>query len=178
MMRTFPIAALLGCILAGPTFAGDRLPATASYTVAFSPGHSLTSVVAVIREARETIYVAAYSFSSRSVATELLNATKRNVQVFVVADATDAGKGYSATRYLANQGVRVRLNGRYAIQHNKFMVIDGATVQTGSLNYTASAADRNAENVLIIRDAPDLARAYAVEWRRLWDEGTDLAPAY
>ena len=58
------------------------------------------------------------------------------------------------------------------------MVIDGQAVQTGSFNYTASAAGRNAENVLVVRDAPAVAAAYAAEWRRLWDEATDLAPAY
>lgn len=42
-------------------------------------------------------------------------------------------------RYLARQGVPVRIDSRYAIMHNKFMVIDGVTVQTGSFNYTRSA---------------------------------------
>lgn len=178
-MRSLSCAiGLAACLAIAPSFAGERFPPAATYTVAFSPGDSLGTVVGAIREARSTIYVAAYSFTSRPVAVELHNATQRKVQVFVIADATDAGKGYSAVRYLANQGVPVRTNARSAIQHNKFMVIDEVTVQTGSLNYTASAAQRNAENVLVIRGAPDLARAYANEWRRLWDEGTALAPAY
>ena len=94
------------------------------------------------------------------------------------ADATEAGKGYSAVRFLANERVPVRTNGRYAIQHNKFMVIDGHTVQTGSFNYTSSAAERNAENVLVVRNAPALAAQYDAEWRRLWNEGTQLSPSY
>jgi phosphatidylserine/phosphatidylglycerophosphate/cardiolipin synthase-like enzyme len=161
-----------------PARANEPFPPAASYTVAFTPGNALNAVVAAIREAKVTIYVAAYSFTSRQVATELKHAVARNVKVFVVADAADATKGYSATRYLANQGIPVRINARHAIQHNKFIVIDDATVQTGSLNYTAAAAERNAENVLVIRGVPQLARAYSDEWRRLWDGGTDLAPAY
>ena len=72
----------------------------------------------------------------------------------------------------------VRVNARYALQHNKFIVVDGAVVQTGSFNYTASAAEHNAENVLVVGNAPDLAARYGREWRRLWDEGTELPPAY
>ena len=72
----------------------------------------------------------------------------------------------------------VRLHGRYALQHNTFMVVDGATVQTGSFNYTASAGTRNAENVLVLRNAPAIAAQYTTEWQRLWHEGTDLPPAY
>lgn len=67
---------------------------------------------------------------------------------------------------------------RYAIMHNKFMVIDGKNVQTGSFNYTASAVSRNAENVLLIEDAPQLAEAYQREFNRLWDEGIPLNALY
>lgn len=173
----FCLALALACA-STPARAGEAFPPAATYTVAFSPGNALDTVVEAIREAKVTIYIAAYSFTSRVVATELRRAAQRNVKVFVVADATDATKRYSATRYLANQGIPVRINGQFAIQHNKFMVIDEATVQTGSLNYTAAAAERNAENVLVVRGAPQLARLYREQWCRLWQGGTDLAPAY
>ncbi|MGR4871132.1 phospholipase D-like domain-containing protein [Variovorax sp. LARHSF232] len=100
------------------------------------------------------------------------------MQVFVVVDAGEAAKRYSAARFLANERVPVRVNARYALQHNKFIVVDGAVVQTGSFNYTASAAGHNAENVLVVGNAPDLAARYGREWRRLWDEGTELPPGY
>ncbi|MBB9018883.1 hypothetical protein FSH73_024315, partial [Escherichia coli] len=51
-------------------------------------------------------------------------------------------------------------------------------VQTGSFNYTASAVSRNAENVLLIEDAPQLAEAYQREFNRLWDEGIPLNALY
>jgi phosphatidylserine/phosphatidylglycerophosphate/cardiolipin synthase-like enzyme len=95
-----------------------------------------------------------------------------------VVDAGEAAKAYSAARFLANERVPVRANARHALQHNKFIVADGTAVQTGSFNYTSSAAERNAENVLVVRNAPALAAQYGAEWRRLWDEGTELPPAY
>jgi phosphatidylserine/phosphatidylglycerophosphate/cardiolipin synthase-like enzyme len=153
-------------------------PAMPSYSAAFTPGNALPLVLETIRTAKSTLLVAAYSFTSRPVATALRAAQRRGVQVFVVVDAGEAAKGYSAARFLANERVPVRTNARYALQHNKFIVADGTIVQTGSFNYTASAAERNAENVLVISNAPDLAALYGREWRRLWDEGTELPPAY
>lgn len=79
---------------------------------------------------------------------------------------------------ICNMPCQDRMDARYALQHNKFMVVDATTVQTGSFNYTSAAAERNAENVLIVSHAPTLAALYTREWRRLWDEGTDLSPAY
>jgi len=41
------------------------------------------------------------------------------------------------------------------------MVIDAATILTGSFNFTKAAEERNAENLLVIKDAPELVNAYA-----------------
>jgi phosphatidylserine/phosphatidylglycerophosphate/cardiolipin synthase-like enzyme len=50
------------------------------------------------------------------------------------------------------------------------MIVDAGTrdpaVITGSLNWTAGAQRRNAENVLVLRRNRDLARAYEANWRR------------
>ena len=112
------------------------------------------------------------------MAVALRDAHRRGVQVFVVIDAGEAAKSYSAGRFLANERVPVRTNARYTLQHNKFIVADGTVVQTGSFNYTAAAAERNAENVLVVGNAPALGAQYTREWRRLWDEGVDLPPTY
>lgn len=161
------------------TSAAQRPPSSAAeISAAFTPGEALPLVLDTIRGARDTLFVAAYSFTSKPVATALRDAQRRGVKVFVVIDAGEATKGYSAAQFLANEEVPVRTNARYALQHNKFIVADGTTVQTGSFNYTASAASRNAENVLVVRNAPALGAQYALEWRRLWDEGVVLSPAY
>jgi phosphatidylserine/phosphatidylglycerophosphate/cardiolipin synthase-like enzyme len=168
----------LACAL--PVHAAEfALPASAHAEVAFSPeGKALDVLLKEVGSARRSIRVAAYLFTSKPIATALVSATERGVDVRVVADAAENRKRFTAVKYLANAGVPVRLNDRYGIHHHKFMVIDGRDVQTGSFNYTASAATRNAENILIVRGAPELAKAYAKEWQRLWDEAVPLAPAY
>ncbi|AOZ48861.1 endonuclease [Chromobacterium vaccinii] len=172
-------ALLLVGALAAPFSIAAPLPAGADYEVGFSPNAGgLVLVLQGIDGAKSSILVAAYSFTSKPIAESLLNAHKRGVKVQVVADEKSNRKGYSAAQFLANQGVPVRLNGNYAIFHHKFMVIDGQNVETGSFNYSAAAANRNAENVLLLRNVKPLANKYAAEWTRLWDEATPLPKAY
>ena len=46
------------------------------------------------------------------------------------------------------------------------MVLDGVDVITGSFNFTKAAQERNAENVLVIKQEPQLAKAYTDNWKR------------
>jgi phosphatidylserine/phosphatidylglycerophosphate/cardiolipin synthase-like enzyme len=150
-----------------------------SYELGFSPkGESLQVVLNGISSAKESILVAAYSFTSKPVSEALLDAHKRRVKVAVVADQKGNSGRYTAVNFLANQGVPVRLNGNYAIMHHKFMVIDGTAIQIGSFNYSSAAVDKNAENVLLLKDVSGIASRYAEEWNRLWDEGIDVKKNY
>jgi len=51
--------------------------------------------------------------------------------------------------------------------HDKFAVVDGAAVWTGSMNYTFSDAYRNDNNVIAIQ-SPALARIYTQEFEKLF----------
>lgn len=158
-------------------------PATAAdVAVAFSPGiGDLTAEALVlegIRDARSSIVVAAYSFTSRPIAQALIEARKRGVDVRLVADQSSRVIQYNGPQSLADAGIPVRLSTAYAAMHDKFMVIDGVSVQTGSFNYTQAAAERNAENVLYIRNHPLLAQEFQSEWLRLWDRAAPLAARY
>jgi len=143
---------------------------------AFSPhGGSLALVLKSVQNAKQTIRIAAYSFTSKPISQALIDAHRRGVDVKVIADAK-SNKHY--TTFLAHQGIPVRVNDHYAVMHNTFMVIDGRHVQTGSFSYTGAAADKNAENVLVVRDCHDLASHYVEEWHRLWEEGEALKKGY
>lgn len=149
-----------------------------SVQAGFSPGDAESLVIQAINQAHRSIRVAAYSFTSRPIARALLDAHRRGVDVKVVMDKSQRTERYSSARFLANVGIPVRIDARYAIMHNKFLVIDGQTVETGSFNYTYAAARRNAENVLIVRGDHALAAVYDREWNRLWNESTGYAARY
>ena len=97
--------------------------------------------------------------------------------VKVVVDKSNATDRYTAATFLANQGVPVRVDYRYAILHDKFIVVDGQLVETGSFNFTASAESKNAENVIVLHDAA-VAQRYGQEWDRLWAESEVMQPRY
>jgi phosphatidylserine/phosphatidylglycerophosphate/cardiolipin synthase-like enzyme len=56
------------------------------------------------------------------------------------------------------------IDAQHAISRNKVMIIDGETVLTGSFNFTKAAQEKNAENLLMIRD-PALAALYTQNWQ-------------
>ncbi|CFQ21966.1 putative phospholipase D [Yersinia enterocolitica] len=98
----------------------------------------------------------------KPIAVALIAAKNRGVKVRVVADMKANQDKYTVVNFLANQEVAVKLNHRYAIMHNKYMVVDGHNVQTGSFNYTSSAAKRNAENVILFKNAPAMRASMIV----------------
>jgi len=98
---------------------------------------------------------------------------KRGIDVRVVVDKSNATARYTAATFLANQGVPVRVDYRYAIMHDKFMVVDGDEVETGSFNFTAAAEKSNAENVIVLHD-PAVAQRYGQEWDQLWAESEEM----
>lgn len=174
-------SALLSGKVAPPKHAAQASAPSAQHgelEVAFSPGGAEGLVLREITGARTSIDLAAYSFTSTSVAKALVDAHKRGVRVRAVLDKSQLSERYTGATFLANAGIEVRINSRYAIMHNKFMVLDGVAVQTGSFNYTKAAAEKNAENIVVIRNNDAVASAYAKEWQRLWNESEPLAARY
>ena len=53
----------------------------------------------------------------------------------------------------------------HAIAHNKIMIIDQATIITGSFNFTKEAEERNAENLLVIKGDPGLVKKYFANFK-------------
>lgn len=134
--------------------------------VCFTPGDDCTGVVvAQIAAAKRAVLVQAYSFTSPDIAQALVDAHKRGVSVVAVLDKSQRTERYSGADFLANQGVEVQIDAAHAIAHNKVMVLDGERVITGSFNFTKSAQERNAENLLVLRDR-DLVARYLANWQR------------
>jgi len=143
--------------------------AQSSITVGFSRGHPSAKEVALqaISEAKESLFIAAYQFTSPDIVRAVVAAAKRGVRVHAVLDRTQA-KGDSQAALVA-AGIECRIDERFRIMHHKVLVVDGRHVETGSFNYTLSADKANAENALYLRDVPDLANAYLAQWHMVAD---------
>ncbi len=186
MIRAMRLAALwlmAGALL--PASAEDsavaRIASSAaapSLQAAFTPWDDIESlIVDALAAARSQIRVQAYLFSNKKIGAALIAAHRRGIDVQVLLDARQLEKtGSELAARLAAAGIPVWLDERYENAHNKVIVLDadtsGATVITGSYNFTWTAQHRNAENVLIVRDDPVLAARYAMNWERHRQEAT------
>jgi phosphatidylserine/phosphatidylglycerophosphate/cardiolipin synthase-like enzyme len=129
--------------------------------VYFSPdGGATTAIVEALGAAQRQVLVQAYSFTSAPIAKALVDAHKRGVQVLAVLDKSNETAKYSAATFLVNVGIQTLIDDQHAIAHSKVMVIDSATIITGSFNFTKAAEEKNAENLLVITDAPVLVQQY------------------
>jgi len=136
----------------------------------FSPnGGCQEAVVAEINKAQKSINIAMYSFTSREIAQAVLTALERHVKVRIVLDKAQKNEHYSKSRYLISKGVDIKYHLGPGLMHNKFSVIDGQEVLTGSFNWTASAEKRNDENLLILTDK-ELAEKYTNQFKYLWSQ--------
>lgn len=72
-------------------------------------------------------------------------------------------------------GAQARLDGNRYILHHKVIIIDDDVVITGSFNFSNSAAQKNDENIVIIRDQV-IASLYLEEWRQIWDSAREVPP--
>jgi phosphatidylserine/phosphatidylglycerophosphate/cardiolipin synthase-like enzyme len=137
-----------------------------SVDVYFSPrGGATSAIVREINSARRQVQVQAYSFTSAPIAKALTDAHARGVDVVAVLDKSQRSERYSSATFLHNHGVAVFIDEKHAIAHNKIILVDDQTIITGSFNFSKAAEERNAENLLVIKDQPALMRVYQKNFR-------------
>jgi phosphatidylserine/phosphatidylglycerophosphate/cardiolipin synthase-like enzyme len=142
--------------------------------VGFSPeGSARELVLKVIGSATHSIQMLAYSFRAPDITQALVDAKRRGVEVRVVVDKKrNQGKASKAAlQFVTRNGVELRTNDHFPLHHDKTIIVDGNTVETGSFNFTPSAETDNSEIVVVIRDMPDVTRKYVAHWQSRWDLG-------
>jgi phosphatidylserine/phosphatidylglycerophosphate/cardiolipin synthase-like enzyme len=131
-------------------------PTTRDNWSAFSPdGIGMPLVLYGIYSARQSIHMLAYVLTYRPLLEALAQKARDGVAVTVVVDyneniANDRD-GYirRGLAYLAGSGATVCAIDRFKLLHDKSMVLDARSVQTGSINYTAAGARSNSEDAVI-----------------------------
>ena len=137
-----------------------------SVKIYFTPSGSPTAaIIETLDNARESVHVQAYSFTSAPIAAALKRAHDRGVAVRVILDKSQKSEKYSSATFLTRSGIPVWIDGKHAIAHNKVMIVDGSIVITGSFNFTRGAEERNAENLLVISDGR-IANQYLANWEK------------
>src|SRR3954452_20251850 len=99
-------------------------------------GGCTDAVVREIGRARKEVLVQAYSFTSKAIAQALLDAKTRGVHIEILLDRSNEQEAYSELGLFLEKGLAPQIDAHHAIAHNKVMLIDRATILTGSFNFT------------------------------------------
>jgi phosphatidylserine/phosphatidylglycerophosphate/cardiolipin synthase-like enzyme len=99
----------------------------------FSPhGGATSAIIKSLDQAKKSILVQAYSFTSVPIASALVRACRRGVDVHVILDKSQRTQKYSCTDLLVHSGIKTYIDASHAIAHNKVMIIDNQFILTGS----------------------------------------------
>jgi len=119
-----------------------------------------------ILQAQRQVDVAAFDFDAEPMVNALIELENRGLIVRVVTDE-DNGSLSSINR-LRRNGISVVEDKRSALMHDKFVVIDGRVVWTGSMNFTTNGVYCNNNNIVRF-DSPELAANYTAEMSEMYD---------
>ncbi len=108
-------------------------------------------IINEINKAKRKINFMYYSFTSGEIALALIQAKARGVSVKGSLEGSQLSE-YSQYDLLNYQEIPVTIENTSMLLHHKFIVIDNATVITGSFNPTKNGQLRNDENIIIIRN--------------------------
>ena len=135
----------------------------------FSPDDGVADVIIdLISDADESIYFMAFSFTSDDISEAIQSRAGDGVVVEGVMDYSQirSNQEYGEYDVLTEAGIDVRQDGIKGLMHHKVFIIDEQIVITGSYNFSASAEERNDENILVIYNT-DIAREFLKEFERV-----------
>jgi phosphatidylserine/phosphatidylglycerophosphate/cardiolipin synthase-like enzyme len=130
------------------------------------------AIAATLVQAQQTIDAAVYEIDLPIYGAALIAAHQRGVRVRIVTDTDYLDE--TVAQAIKKAGIPIVDDQRDAFMHNKFVVIDGASVWTGSANFTFNDAYRNNNSALLIRSTR-LAENYSAQFERLFTE-RDFSP--
>jgi len=164
-LLTVALAATLTCRRA-PAPAEEALPDW--IRVYFSPQDRIPDpLISLVDSARESVWAAFYSLGLPEVASALVRAADRGVDVRVIMDIAASSPLNSQSHRLAEAGLLQTNFSPNDLMHNKFMVIDGFITWTGSYNPGLRGTYRDDNNVVVISSLR-LAERYRQRFLKYW----------
>ena len=127
-------------------------------------------ILDAINYAEDSILIAMYSFTDDELGDAVVEAYQdRGLDVRILLDGSQ-GDGSHGKEWpkLKAAGIPILVEDVTGSLQHKVVVIDEKLVITGSYNWTASADERNFENVVFIR-CETIAQEYKAEFLRIWN---------
>ena len=139
-------------------------------TLFFPSQRSLDRLVHWIGTAQEELLVCVFTITNNILRDAVYNAWRRGCEVRVISDDECAKQQGSDVEALQQLGCDVVVDDDPgAHMHNKYVIIDGKILITGSFNWTVSAVKSNNENLVVLDDQA-LVEMYESDFDALWQK--------
>ena len=122
-----------------------------------------------LEAAEKSIDVAIYDINLEPIVKLLIEKSK-NMTVRMVVDKTQSKGVSSLVGNLVRNGVQVRYGHQKGVMHDKFGIVDGRMVETGSFNWTNHASLANQENQIYLEN-PEVVNRYQKRFEKIWEGG-------
>jgi phosphatidylserine/phosphatidylglycerophosphate/cardiolipin synthase-like enzyme len=132
------------------------------------PDKVMDKLIAAVKAAQKSVKFMAFTYTDKDLANAMIQQAGAGVKVQGVIENRGASLGAFVPLFCA--GLPVRTDGNKYTMHHKVIILDDATVITGSFNFTVSADEDNDDNVLIIH-SPAVAALYDLEFSRVYGMG-------
>jgi len=151
---------MLGCLIAGsPAFANE-------IQACFTPsGQCTQKVISVINHARKSIQLQAYELTSLNVVSALQNAKQRGVTVQLLLDRENIYDNATALDKIKAAGIPYKIHTNFEVALSNYIVIDNATLVTGSALFMDTKKVSLSDDSLFISDS-SLANQYANKFKQ------------
>jgi phosphatidylserine/phosphatidylglycerophosphate/cardiolipin synthase-like enzyme len=140
-------------------------------------------IVRSIGSATSTIDIASTRVRLIPILEAISAAADRGVKIRIVLSQDDFRDLSKRAGFLEKPGIELRVKfynlkpGEFLTHqmHNKFLVVDGESVMTGSFNWSESAEKNHIENLVEFngRLGKEMAEAYTTEFESIWEMGRD-----
>lgn len=141
-------------------------------TALFSPGGGIERhLVSLIDSSVGSIEIAASEFTNLYIEKALLEAIKRGVKVAMILDRKRTlGRQGSFHDTLEKAGADIRLSSpREGVMHDKYIIVDGKTVEWGSYDYSERSEYKNFENAAFASDS-SIAQQYHTDFASIFNQ--------
>ena len=135
--------------------------------ICFSPDEPCDEkLVNFIDSAQKSLEIAIYDINLDQLVHHILLQNKK-IKVRIVVDERQAKGKHSSVPLLVKAGVNLRYGRQRGIMHDKFTIVDGKIIETGSFNYTHHAATANQENQIYSNENSVVSR-FSERFDKIW----------
>ncbi len=143
-------------------------PAISLWFLPTQSGEVKEEIKQLINSAEKSIYIALYDTNDKELVNDLLIAHRKGIDVRVIMDNEEATDEWDIVSPLDIKNILRTDYSKSNFMHNKFMIIDGTAVWTGSTNWTENGLFYNNNNSILI-NSKELADNYTTEFNEMWN---------